>query len=68
MFGGWDNGVALNYALTDNLSLGAHLNYLYKLDHRVRHCPGWDSYSSGNDDCGRHNGLLYGGVSASLSF
>ena len=67
VFGGWDNGVALNYALTDNLSLGAHLNYLYKLDHRVRHCPGWDSYSSG-DDCGRHNGLLYGGVSASLSF
>ena len=67
MFGGWDNGVALNYALTDNLSLGAHLNSLYKLDHRVRHCPGWDSYSSG-DDCGRHNGLLYGGVSASLSF
>ena len=68
VFGGWDNGVALNYALTDNLSLGAHLNYLYKLDHRVRHCPGWDSYSAANDDCGRHNGLLYGGVSASLSF
>ena len=67
-FGGWDNGVALSYALTDNLSLGAHLNYLYKLDHRVRHCPGWDSYSAGNDDCGTYNGILYGGVSASLSF
>ena len=66
-FGGWDNGVALNYALTDNLSLGAHLNYLYKLDHRVRHCPGWDSYSVDSHH-GSHDGLLYGGVSASLSF
>ena len=68
VFGGWDNGVALNYAITDNFSVGAHLNFLYKLDHRVRHCPWWDSYSSANDDCGTHNGLLYGGVSASLSF
>ena len=67
VFGGWDNGIALDYALTDNVSLGAHLNYLYKLDHRVRHCPGWDSYSvdSGHDT---HDGILYGGVSASVSF
>lgn len=68
VFGGWDNGVALNYAITENLSVGGHLNFLYKLDHRVRHCPGWDSYSAGNDDCGTYNGILYGGVSASLSF
>ena len=67
VFGGWDNGVALSYALTDNISLGAHLNYLYKLDHRVRHCPGWDSYSVDSRH-GSHDGLLYGGVSASLSF
>ena len=67
VFGGWDNGVALSYALTDNISLGAHLNYLYKLDHRVRHCEGWDSYSSGGDHKA-HAGLLYGGISASLSF
>ena len=67
VFGGWDNGVALNYALTDNLSLGAHLNYLYKLDHRVRHCPGWDSYSVDSRH-GTHDGILYGGVSASLAF
>ncbi len=67
VFGGWDNGVALSYALTDNVSLGAHLNYLYKLDHRVRHCEGWDSYSAGGSH-GSHNGLLYGGVSASVSF
>ena len=66
-FGGWDNGISLNYALTDNLSLGAHLNYLYKLDHRVRHCPGWDSYSVDNPK-GSHDGLLYGGVSANLAF
>ena len=67
VFGGWDNGISLSYALTDNISLGAHLNYLYKLDHRVRHCPGWDSYSvdSGHDT---HDGILYGGVSASVSF
>ena len=68
VFGGWDNGVALSYALTDNISLGAHLNYLYKLDHRVRHCPGWDNYSAGGDDGSSHAGMLYGGVSASLSF
>ena len=67
VFGGWDNGVALNYALTDNLSLGAHLNYLYKLDHRVRHCPGWDSYSVDSRH-GTHDGILYGGVSASIAF
>ena len=67
VFGGWDNGVALSYALTDNISLGAHLNYLYKLDHRVRHCPGWDSYSVDSRH-GSHDGLLYGGVTASLSF
>ena len=67
VFGGWDNGVALSYALTDNISLGAHLNYLYKLDHRVRHCPGWDSYSVDSRH-GSHDGLLYGGVSVSLSF
>ena len=67
VFGGWDNGVALSYALTDNISLGAHLNYLYKLDHRVRHCPGWDSYSVDSRH-GSHDGILYGGVSASLSF
>ena len=66
-FGGWDNGISLNYALTDNLSLGAHLNYLYKLDHRVRHCPGWDNYSVDNPK-GSHDGLLYGGVSANLAF
>ena len=67
VFGGWDNGVALNYALTDNISLGAHLNYLYKLDHRVRHCPGWDSYSVDSVH-GTHDGMLYGGVSASIAF
>ena len=67
VFGGWDNGVALSYALTDNLSLGAHLNYLYKLDHRVRHCPGWDSYSVDNTRRS-YDGILYGGVSVSLSF
>ena len=67
VFGGWDNGVSLSYALTDNISLGAHLNYLYKLDHRVRHCPGWDSYSVDSHH-GSHDGLLYGGISASLSF
>ena len=67
VFGGWDNGISLSYALTDNVSLGAHLNYLYKIDHRVRHCEGWDSYSvgSGHDT---HDGYLYGGVSASVSF
>ncbi|MBR0197653.1 MAG: hypothetical protein IJQ34_05935 [Kiritimatiellae bacterium] len=67
VFGGWDNGVALSYALTGNFSLGAHLNYLYKLDHRVRHCPGWDSYSVGGGHS-THDGLVYGGVSATLSF
>ena len=67
VFGGWDNGISLSYALTDNLSLGAHLNYLYKLDHRVRHCPGWDSYSVDSRH-GTHDGILYGGVSASLAF
>ena len=67
VFGGWDNGIALSYALTDNVSLGAHLNYLYKLDHRVRHCPGWDSYSVGGVHS-THDGMLYGGVSASIAF
>lgn len=67
VFGGWDNGLALSYALTDNLSLGAHLNYLYKIDHRVRHCPGWDAYSTGGGH-GTHAGLVYGGVSVTLSF
>ena len=67
VFGGWDNGIALSYALTDNISLGAHLNYLYKLDHRVRHCPGWDSYSVDNTHKS-YNGILYGGVSVSLAF
>lgn len=66
-FGGWDNGVALNYAITDNLSIGGHLNFLYKLDHSVRHCPGWDAYSTGGDHS-VHSGLLYGGVSVSYSF
>jgi hypothetical protein len=67
VFGGWDNGISLSYALTDNISLGANLNYLYKLDHRVRHCPGWDSYSVDSRH-GTHDGILYGGVSASLAF
>ena len=67
VFGGWDNGIKLSYALTDNISIGAHLNYLYKIDHRVRHCPGWDSYSVGGGH-GTHDGLLYGGVSLSVSF
>ena len=67
VFGGWDNGISLSYAITDNLSIGAHLNYLYKLDHRVRHCPGWDSYSVDSRH-GTHDGILYGGVSASLAF
>ena len=67
VFGGWDNGIKLSYALTDNISLGAYINYLYKIDHRVRHCPGWDSYSVGGGH-DTHDGLLYGGVSASLSF
>ena len=67
VFGGWDNGVALSYALTDNITLGAHINYLYKLDHRVRHCPFWDSYSVDNTSRS-YNGILYGGISASISF
>ena len=67
VFGGWDNGISLSYALTDNLSIGANLNYLYKLDHRVRHCPGWDSYSVDNTHKS-YNGILYGGVSVSLAF
>ena len=67
VFGGWDNGIKLSYALTDNISLGAYINYLYKIDHRVRHAEGWDSYSAGGSH-GAHNGILYGGVSASLSF
>ena len=57
VFGGWDNGVALSYALTDNISLGANLNYLYKIDHRVRHAEGWDSYSAGGSH-GAPNGIL----------
>lgn len=65
VFGGWDNGISLSYALTDNISLGANINYLYKFDHRVRHCSSWDTYSGE----GKHNaGTLYGGVSASISF
>ncbi len=67
VFGGWDNGISLSYALTDNVSLGAHLNYLYKIDHRVRHCEGWDTYSVGTGH-GNHDGLVYGGASASVSF
>ena len=73
-FGGWDNGVALNYAITDNLSIGGHLNFLYKLDHRVRHCPGWDSYSVRYPDDTEspwnrtHDGMLYGGVSICFAF
>ncbi len=67
VFGGWDNGIALSYALTDHITLGASLNYLYKIDDRVRHCPGWDPYSVGSRH-GTHRGLLYGGLSASLSF
>ena len=66
-FGGWDNGVALSYAITDNLTIGGHLNFLYKLDHSVRHCPGWDSYSVGGDHS-THAGLLYGGVSVCFAF
>ena len=69
VFGGWDNGISLSYALTDNISLGAHLNYLYTLDHRVRHCGGtdWDAYTVDSRH-GTHDGILYGGVSASLAF
>ena len=67
VFGGWDNGISLSYAITDNLSIGANLNYLYKIDHRVRHCPGWDSYSVDSRH-GSHDGLLYGGVSVSFAF
>ena len=67
VFGGWDNGIALDYALTDNISLGAHLNYLYKLDHRVRHCPGWDAYSVDSRH-GTHDGIIYGGFSVSFAF
>ena len=69
VFGGWDNGISLSYALTDNISLGAHLNYLYKLDHRVRHSGGtdWDAYTVDSRH-GTHDGILYGGVSASLAF
>ncbi len=67
VFGGWDNGLALTYALTDNISLGAHLNYLYKIDHRVRHARDWDAYSVGSGHS-THDGMLYGGFSASLSF
>ena len=67
VFGGWDNGISLSYAITDNLSIGANLNYLYKIDHRVRHAEGWDSYSAGGSH-GAHNGILYGGVSVGLAF
>lgn len=67
VFGGWDNGISLSYAITDNLSIGANINYLYKIDHRVRHCPGWDSYSVDNTHKS-YNGILYGGVSVSLAF
>lgn len=67
VFGGLDNGISLSYALTDNISLGASLNYLYKIDHRVRHCEVWDSYSAGSTQ-GTRSGLLYGGFSASISF
>ena len=66
-FGGWDNGIALSYALTDNITIGGNLNFLYKLDHSVRHCPGWDSYSVGGDHS-THAGLLYGGVSVCFAF
>ncbi len=66
-FGGWDNGIALSYALTDNITIGGNLNFLYKLDHSVRHCPGWDSYSVGGDHS-THAGLLYGGVSICFAF
>lgn len=67
VFGGWDNGISLSYALTDNISLGANLNYLYKLDHRVRHAESWDTYPAGNGHK-THDGLLYGGVSVSFAF
>lgn len=67
VFGGWDNGISLSYALSDNVSIGASLNYLYKIDHRVRHCEGWDFYSTGGMH-GSRNGLLCGGLSASVSF
>lgn len=67
VFGGWDNGISLSYALTDNISLGANLNYLYKLDHRVRHAESWDTYPAGNGHK-THDGILYGGVSVSLAF
>ena len=73
-FGGWDNGVALSYALTDNITLGGYLNFLYKLDHSVRHCPGWDSYSvrAWNEADGpwndTHPGILYGGFSVCVAF
>lgn len=73
-FGGWDNGVALSYAITDNLTIGGHLNFLYKLDHRVRHCQGWDSYSVRDPEDidspwnRTHDGMLYGGVSICFAF
>lgn len=67
VFGGWDNGISLSYALNDYVSLGAHLNYLYKIDHRVRHCPGWDYYSVG-DSSRTHDGIIYGGFSVSVAF
>ena len=67
-FGGWDNGLALSYALTDNVTLGAHINYLYRLDHSVRHAA-WDPYAYGcSDSSTSYAGILYGGVSASVSF
>ena len=67
-FGGWDNGLALSYALTDNVTLGAHINYLYRLDHSVRHAA-WDPYAYGSSDSSTsYAGILYGGVSVSLSF
>ena len=73
-FGGWDNGIALSYALTDNITIGGNLNFLYKLDHSVRHCPGWDSYSvrAWNEADGpwndTHPGILYGGFSVCVAF
>jgi hypothetical protein len=34
----------------------------------VRHCPGWDAYSVGDDAHKSYNGILYGGFSVSLAF
>ena len=52
-------GLSASYAVTDNFSLGAQLNYTWTPSHTLRH-EGW----MGEDK----DQILWGGVSAKLSF